>query len=155
MPGSGSQISSTRGLVVSVATVRKSREKANRINEAVTIAFSYSGITKLGFRETEAHPFPSPFRSGMGSDLRALLLRDRYRQWRWSDVDSTDCVPVHVLIAEWSTRDAKSLVSNIDEQVFGIIKIDNDPCAFQKGRRREGREIAARRSGFAMALHSR
>ena len=73
----------------------------------MAIAFSYSGIAKLGFKETEAHPFPSPFRSGMGSDLRALLLRDRYRQWRWSDVDGTDCVPVHVLIAEWTQRDAE------------------------------------------------
>ena len=120
-----------RGFVVSAAAIRKSREKDNRIDQAVTIAFSYSGITKLGFRETEAHPFPSPFRGGMGSDLRALLLRDRYRQWRWSD-DGTDSVPVHVLIAEWSKRDAKSAVSDIDEQVFGIIKIDNDPCAFRK-----------------------
>ena len=68
--------------------VRKSRER-QPIDEAVAIAFSYSGLAKLGFKETEAHPFPSPFRSGMGSDLRALLLRDRYRQWRWSDVDGS------------------------------------------------------------------
>ena len=52
-------------------------ERKHPIEKAVAIAFSYSGIVKLGCRETEAHPFPSPFRSGMGSDLRALLLRDR------------------------------------------------------------------------------
>ena len=93
------------GLVGSVANVQKSREKP--IKEAVAIAFSYSGLTKLGFKETEAHPFPSPFRSGMGSDLRALLLKDRYRQWRWSDVDGADCGPAHVLIAEWTLRGAE------------------------------------------------
>jgi putative iron-dependent peroxidase len=118
------------GLVVSVADVRKSR--THPIEKAVAIAFSYSGITKLGCKETEAHPFPSPFRSGMGSDLRELLLRDRPRQWDWSDVDGTDCVPVHVLIAEWAPRGAEALVSDIDEKVFGIIKIDNDPCSFHK-----------------------
>ena len=94
-------------LVVSAADVRESR--AHPIEKAVTIAFSYSGIVKLGCKETEAHPFPSPFRSGMGSDLRALLLRDRPRQWRWSDVDGADCGPAHVLIAEWTPRGAPPL----------------------------------------------
>jgi len=118
------------GLVGSVANVQKSREKP--IKETVAIAFSYSGLTKLGFKETEAHPFPSPFRSGMGSDLRALLLKDRYRQWRWSDVDGAVCGPAHVLIAEWSERGAKPPVPDIDEEVFCSIKIDNDPYAFHK-----------------------
>jgi porphyrinogen peroxidase len=118
------------GLVVSAARVQKSR--THPVEKAAAIAFSYSGITKLGCKETEAHPFPSPFRSGMGSELRELLLRDRPRQWRWSDIDGTDCVPVHVLIAEWTPRGAEPLVSEIDEKVFGIIKIDNDPCSFQK-----------------------
>ncbi|KRR04803.1 peroxidase [Bradyrhizobium jicamae] len=141
-----------RKLVISAKDVQKSRE--NRIKQAVAIAFSYSGMTKLGFKETEAHPFPSPFRSGMGSDLRALLLRDRYRQWRWSD-DGTDSVPVHVLIAEWSERDAKSAVSDIDEHVFGIIKIDNDPCAFKKveGLKEERlQEIFGFRDGLAQPV---
>ena len=47
------------GLVVSVADVRKSR--THPVEKAVAIAFSYSGIVKLGCKETEAHPFPSPF----------------------------------------------------------------------------------------------
>jgi len=118
------------GLVVSAARVRESR--THPVEKAAAIAFSYSGITKLGCKETEAHPFPTPFRSGMGSDLRALLLRDRPRQWHWSDVDGAVCGPVHVLIAEWAPRGAEPLVSDIDEEVFCIIKIDNDPCAFQK-----------------------
>jgi putative iron-dependent peroxidase len=141
------------GLVVSVADVRKSR--THPVEKAVAIAFSYSGIVKLGCKETEAHPFPSPFQSGMGSELRELLLRDRPRQWRWSDVDGTDCVPVHVLIAEWATRDAEPLVSDIDKEVFGIIKIDNDPYAFQKGKgdtKEKLREAFGFRDGLAQPV---
>jgi putative iron-dependent peroxidase len=141
------------GLVVSVADVRKSR--THPVEKAAAIAFSYSGITKLGCKETEAHPFPSPFRSGMGSELRELLLRDRPRQWRWSDVDGTDCVPVHVLIAEWTPRGAEPLVSDIDEEVFGIIKIDNDPCSFQKKKgdtKEKLREAFGFRDGLAQPV---
>ena len=142
-----------RGFVVSAAAVRKSR--THPIEKAVAIAFSYSGIVKLGCKETEAHPFPSPFQSGMGSELRELLLRDRPRKWRWSDVDGTDCVPVHVLIAEWATRDAEPLVSDIDKEVFGIIKIDNDPYAFQKGKgdtKEKLREAFGFRDGLAQPV---
>ena len=140
-------------LVVSAADVRESR--AHPIEKAVAIAFSYSGIVKLGCKETEAHPFPSPFRSGMGSDLRALLLRDRSRQWRWSDVDGADCGPAHVLIAEWTPRGARPLVSDIDEKVFCIIKIDNDPRAFrqEEGYKEERlREAFGFRDGLAQPV---
>jgi len=84
-----------------------------------------------------------------------LLLRDRPRKWRWSDVDGTDCVPVHVLIAEWATRDAEPLVSDIDKEVFGIIKIDNDPYAFQKGKgdtKEKLREAFGFRDGLAQPV---
>jgi putative iron-dependent peroxidase len=117
------------GLVGSVADVRESRDKP--IEAALAIAFSYSGLTRLGFKETEAHPFPSPFRSGMGSDLRALLLKDLYREWRWSDIDGTVCRPTHILIAEWSSRDTKPALPAIDEDVFGTIRIDDDPCTLR------------------------
>ncbi|WLB53897.1 Dyp-type peroxidase [Bradyrhizobium japonicum] len=141
------------GLVGSAAHVRESRAKP--IKEAVAIAFSYSGLTKLGFKETEAHPFPSPFRSGMGSDLRALLLKDRYRQWRWSDVDGAVCGPAHALIAEWSERGARPPVPDIDKEVFCSIKIDNDPCAFHKGNGDEEerlREAFGFRDGLAQPV---
>ncbi|MET0721736.1 MAG: Dyp-type peroxidase [Tardiphaga sp.] len=141
------------GLVGSVANVQKSREKP--IKETVAIAFSYSGLTKLGFKETEAHPFPSPFRSGMGCDLRALLLKDRYRQWRWSDVDGAVCGPAHVLIGEWSERGAKPPVPDIDDEVFCSIKIDNDPYAFhkRKGEKEERlREAFGFRDGLAQPV---
>lgn len=118
-------------LVVSCARVAESRNPDKRIRSAISIAFSFSGLAKLGCVETEDHPFPSPFRSGMGSDVRALLLRDNPRAWRWSDVDGAVCGPVHVLIAEWTERDAGPLISDADEKVFCIIRIENDPCSFR------------------------
>ena len=50
------------------------------IDEAVAIAFSFAGLAKLGLRETGKHPFPTPFRRGMGSALGESLLRDTPRQ---------------------------------------------------------------------------
>jgi putative iron-dependent peroxidase len=126
-------------LVVSVAEVRKSR--THPVDVAVAIAFSHLGLETLGCRETDAHPFPTPFSSGMGSDLRALLLRDSPRDWRWSDVEGETGTPVHVLVAEWRTRpsaddqaDAPGTTAELDPDpdVFEIIKVDNDPCAFQR-----------------------
>lgn len=125
-------------LVVSAADVRKSRK--HPIEDAVAIAFSYLGLAKLGCEETDAHPFPSPFSSGMGSDLRALLLRDSPRDWRWSDVDC-GVRPVHVLVAEWRKRQSVAETASAaqkpgeldpDPDVFDVIRVDNDPCAFQQ-----------------------
>ncbi|UPJ55793.1 Dyp-type peroxidase [Bradyrhizobium sp. 192] len=126
-------------LVVSAADVRKSRK--HPVDDAVAIAFSYLGLAKLGCEETAAHPFPSPFSSGMGCDLRALLLRDSPRDWRWSDVDDGVRSPVHVLVAEWRKRRSaaetasapeKTAELDPDPDVFDVIKVDNDPCAFQQ-----------------------
>ncbi len=80
------------GLVVSAKRVRdRKKNERTPITEAVAIAFSYSRLAKLGFRETSKHPFPTPFRSGMGSPLRESLLRDIPRQqWRWSDVEGCE-----------------------------------------------------------------
>ncbi|MCK1742591.1 Dyp-type peroxidase [Bradyrhizobium sp. 139] len=118
------------GVIASAHDVGKSR--THPIERAAAIAFSFLGLTKLGCMETKEHPFPTPFRSGMGSDVRALLLRDNPREWRWSDVDGAACGPVHVLIAEWTPKDAGPLISDVDEAVFCVIRVENDPCSFQK-----------------------
>ena len=60
-------------LMVSAQRVLKGKENSN-IYEAVAIAFSFGGLTKLGLRETSTHPFPTPFRSGMGSTLREIVV---------------------------------------------------------------------------------
>ncbi|WFU45128.1 Dyp-type peroxidase [Bradyrhizobium sp. CB82] len=118
--------------MVSAAHVKESR--TTHIHSAIAIAFSFSGLTRLGCMETREHPFPTPFRSGMGSDVRALLLRDNPRKWRWADVDGDGIArgPVHVLIAEWTEKDAESPISDVDEKVFCVIRVENDPCSFRK-----------------------
>ena len=131
-------------------------ESASRLKKAVAIAFSYSGIVKLGCKETEAHPFPSPFRSGMGSDLRALLLRDRPRQWRWSDVDGGRLRPRACSDCRMdSLRGAHPPVSDIDEKVFCINQDRQRPTRIRQEEKAIRKRDCARRSGFAMALHSR
>jgi putative iron-dependent peroxidase len=118
------------GLIVSAERVGESRKTP--IEEAVAVAFSYLGLKKLGCAETKAHPFPTPFRSGMGSELRASLLREGPGQWRWSDAKGpAGGQIVHALIAEWGSKDGKSRIPQFDPAVFGVIKIENDPCSFQ------------------------
>ncbi len=78
-----------------------------QIDEAAAIAFSFAGLRELGIVESEDFPFPTPFRSGMGSEIRKTLLRDTPRDtWQWADVDAcaeAACARqvVHVLVAHW------------------------------------------------------
>jgi putative iron-dependent peroxidase len=117
------------GLVVSAARVGESRKAP--IERAVAIAFTYSGLEKLGCAETDVHPFPTPFSSGMGSELRASLLKEGTGNWRWSDAKGpAGGEIVHVLIAEWWGLKGSG-IPQIDLGVFGVIKIDNDPYSFQ------------------------
>jgi porphyrinogen peroxidase len=74
--------------------------------ELCAIAFSYAGLQKLGIEESVDFPFPTPFRSGMGSELRENLLRDSPRaQWKWGDTDVDHCDTkrdsVHILLCHW------------------------------------------------------
>ncbi len=142
-------LASKSELVVDAGSIGKGK----RVESAAAIAFSFAGLKKLGRRETEAHPFPTPFRSGMGSDLRAKLLRDDHRDWCWSDVDGADCGPVHVLIAEWTPKGAGPLITGIDEKVFCVIRIENDPCAFfDIGGEEKLREAFGFRDGLAQPV---
>ncbi|MGT2500833.1 hypothetical protein ACVOMS_08480 [Bradyrhizobium guangxiense] len=118
------------GVIANAKDVGKSR--THPIAKAAAIAFSFSGLTKLGCVEDDLYPFPTPFRSGMGSDARTLLLRDNPRAWRWSDVDGDSGDVVHVLIAEWTERGAGPIISRPDETIFSAIQVDNDPCSFRK-----------------------
>lgn len=113
---------------------RKTDPKAS-ITEAVAIAFSYAGLVKLGLSETGAHPFPSPFRSGMGSPAREALLRDDPRtDWRWSDVDAAPGQTVHVLVAQWRSPDAPSQMPDPDPAAFSTITtVDDRPNSFRDG----------------------
>ena len=126
------------GLVVSAKRVRdrKKNERAP-ITEAVAIAFSFSGLAKLGFRETSKHPFPTPFRSGMGSPLRESLLRDVPRQqWRWSDVEGCERrQTVHVVVANWRLPDAEQQMPLPEPDAYcTITTVENRPGSFKDGK---------------------
>jgi putative iron-dependent peroxidase len=119
-------------LVVTAKRVLEGKQKAP-IDEAAAIAFSFSGLAKLGIKETAKHPFPTPFRSGMGSALREHFLRDIPRcDWRWSDVDGFDGrQTVHVLVARWKSRDGESHMERPDEAAFIVRTVENHPNPFR------------------------
>jgi len=123
------------GLIVSAERLDQAKKEPNNkalaINEALAIAFSYSGLAKLGCEETGAHPFPTPFCSGMGSRLREGLLNDSPRPWHWSDVEGClDRQSVHILVAQW--RGATTSMSEPDPEVFVIRIVENNPWSFKK-----------------------
>ena len=120
------------GLIASAKQVNSPKDRT--IGEATAIAFSFSGLVKLGLTETDKHPFPTPFRSGMGSDIRQELLRDSPReQWRWSDVeDFTDRQTVHILIAQWRLPGEESKMPLPDPEAFSTIRtVENRPNSFR------------------------
>jgi len=130
-------------LVVSAKCVSDcKKDKGTDIREAVAIAFSFSGLVKLGLKDTSKHPFPTPFRSGMGSALRETLLRDGARLgWRWSDVDGfVGRQTVHVLVAQWRLPDAEPQMPHPDPGTFCCVRtVENHPNSFREpdGRLRE------------------
>jgi putative iron-dependent peroxidase len=125
-------------LMVSADRVRdRKNDKQAPIREAAAIAFSFAGLTKLGLKETSKHPFPTPFRSGMGSASRESLLRDIPRQqWRWSDVEGcTGRQTVHVVVANWRLPDAKPQMPSLDSDAFcTITTVENRPGSFKDGK---------------------
>ncbi|WP_235885084.1 Dyp-type peroxidase [Bradyrhizobium frederickii] len=122
------------GLVASAEQVGKpkqEKQQKERLDAVVAIGFTYSGLTKMGCRETSEHPFPTPFRSGMGSELRAKLLRDEYRQWTWTDREGPGGGEVvHILLAEWKTRGAASRLPAIDPHAFSVIEVGEESDFF-------------------------
>ena len=91
-------------LVHSAGQIDAASQERSDLHESVMIAFSHAGLRLLGVAETTEFPFPTPFRSGMGSDLRAGVLRDEPRDaWTWSDAPAEAGIrPVHVLVAHYS-----------------------------------------------------
>jgi putative iron-dependent peroxidase len=102
------------GLVKSVNEARITGDRANRlegVGEAACIAFSFGGLQALGLREEPDFPFPTPFRTGMASPLRAPLLGDNnHGNWAWGDVAPGTEKPrsgpeVDILVAHFRKRD--------------------------------------------------
>jgi porphyrinogen peroxidase len=121
-------------LMVSVKHLREGKKNQKApIREAVAIAFSFAGLAKLGVKETDKHPFPTPFRSGMGSELRESLLRDFPRQqWRWSDVEEFfGRHTAHVLVAEWRSPGEESQIEPDPDAFCTITTVENNPKSFE------------------------
>lgn len=122
------------GLVISSRQALEGKNSG--IGEAVAVAFSFAGLTKLGLKETTAHPFPTPFRSGMGSKLREELMRDKPRdKWTWSDIEGTKRQAVHIVVANWHTPGTALKMKLPDLPAFSKITIvENRPCSFRDGK---------------------
>jgi porphyrinogen peroxidase len=92
-------------LVKSLADLgREEGADFHRLDEAVLLGFSHEGLARLGVRESADFPFPTAFRSGMASEIRARLLGDRNRSaWWWEDAGAPHCSSfrVHVLLAHY------------------------------------------------------
>lgn len=118
-------------LMVSARDILDRKKKP--IDEALAIAFSFAGLAKLGLKETSKYPFPTPFRGGMGSELRESLLRDSPREkWQWSDVNEfAGRQTVHVLVAQWYSPDTASRMPPPDPVAFSTVRlVDNRPGSF-------------------------
>ena len=93
------------------------KEGRPRLSEAVQLAFSYRGLSKLHLDEDPEYPFPTAFAGAMASAQRAALLGDQDRSaWRWGDVALNAAQPnnteVHVLIAHFRTSPFNDSPSN-------------------------------------------
>jgi porphyrinogen peroxidase len=129
-------------LVKTVKDLSDSKKPSEEIVvELCSIAFSYSGLAQLGIQETDTFPFPTPFRSGMGSETRERLLRDSPRsQWRWSDAsDYENRSTVHILLSHWwdSTKLEgleKSKLPKFPENAFFIRCVNGSESYFKNGK---------------------
>lgn len=124
----------TTKLLMSIAALNShGDELKEKVTEAVAIAFSFDGLTALGLTESLESPFPTPFRSAMGSGLRKALLRDDARDhWRWADrIDRGCSQPVHVLVANWWRTGVARRMPVPDPAAFWISRVDGCPSFFK------------------------
>lgn len=128
------------GLIQSVDGVaRQKDETGERPAALAAIAFSFAGLRRLGLAESGEFPFPTAFRSGMGSDLRKELLRDGDRSaWRWSDHETQpaspedDRVRAHILLALWWRDGPAPELPPRPAGAFSIGEIEACPSFFRQ-----------------------
>ena len=105
-------------------------------DQLAAIAFSHAGLQQLGLDDSPAYPFPTAFRSGMGSALRQELLRDHPRdQWVWGDAagDGKQEVArqvVHVLFGHWWRDGAECAFPRLPAGAFKVRVVHGSPEFF-------------------------
>ena len=114
------------------------KQLKQQVTELAAVAFSFEGLGTLGLTEAPDFPFPTPFRAGMGSDLRELLLRDGPRlQWGWADTASTAAttrMTVHLLLASWWDTAVQPTLPVPCGAAFTVVQqIDGCPSYFRGG----------------------
>ena len=125
------------GLVRSVKDVGGLRNSADPDDHLAAIAFSHAGLRALGFDDSPEFPFPTAFRSGMGSALREDLLRDQPRdQWLWGDQagqggHASARQVVHILFGHWWRDGAEWTFPPIPQGAFRIREVHGDPGFFR------------------------
>ncbi|MGS5086293.1 Dyp-type peroxidase [Hydrogenophaga sp. A37] len=71
-------------------------------DEALAVAFTHTGLLRLGLQEDADFPFPSAFREGMNQPDRARALADaNVETWRWGDLPGEQRQDVHLLLAHF------------------------------------------------------
>ncbi len=126
------------GRVLSVRAYQREDDKA-KLSENISIAFTWKGLEILRRHEDPDFPFPTAFRSGMASQLRAKLLRDEARsRWRWGDVSDgpEERHVVHVLVAHcWDSAAAQPVpLLHPPSDAFQIMRVLGNPGAFRGGK---------------------
>ena len=152
-----------RGLVHSAGQIDEASRTRRRLRETVALAFSHAGLATLGLREDADFPFPTPFASGMGSAVRAGILRDGDRgHWHWSDAGDAGtpkALQVHVLAIHYSELPgdgapgepfATALPSPSAEHGFRVLAVDSCPSFIQADA--NGSTVSYEPFGFRDAL---
>ena len=90
-------------------------DNAGNVEEAVVLAFSYSGLRAMELTEHADFPFPSSFRRGMADPVRKPLLGDRSRAaWDWGDIASERFRGVQILAAHYRQHPFEGTVALLD-----------------------------------------
>jgi putative iron-dependent peroxidase len=124
-------------LVLSVKDVGARKLAGEEPGPIAAIAFSHAGLRRLGVLETGRFPFPTAFKSGMGSALREQLLRDSPRTgWQWSDQEAAPDAPsgpdtVHILLGVWWRGPDAPVLPPFPDGAFQARQVQGCPSFFR------------------------
>ena len=124
----------------------------HRHPHALSIAFTWRGLVRLGVVENEDAPFPSDFRCGQSAPVRRKLLRDDPDEtWSWGDAPDDSAsggeAAVSLLVARFHDGSNPDAHCNLDRaylETRGLIEVGRlRGCAdsFRTGPDRDGKTV--------------